>query len=651
MAQTGQSYGKTLPDQVDRIADVFDAHLNLIADVRDLYRERVNLDREYATKLQALARKASEKKAKLTAPLVLGNEPTKVWDENALRRSTLDNAYAQIIASMTLAAQDHVTLADVITSQVTEVLKVIGSKSEETKRKTKSKYDEECIEVETYRSKQSHSSDRHADRAAKQFEQQQIDMNNSKNLYLISIAAANAAKSKFYGEDLVALEDVSFAFATNVMNSHYIFMIQSHSVGHSLHVTEKKQLSHLCPEELQTRLTARFTQVMLHAQQLQLQHQDGLKGRIAIVQTAVGQVNPVQDQDLFVDHNIRPFSAPADWTFEPCSSHYDTNDMNLDAAPKVFLQNKLSKCRSQLEIVQSSVVVQRQDVETHGRLVAGYRPDRSIGDIDELFDTYLESKQKLAFSLSAECNLKAEIDIISAALGGDEGAQMPHSFKSSSFSIPTQCGYCKSSIWGLSKQGKTCKTCGLCVHAKCELKVPAECTGSAGGHKTSASVSRTATRDRWIGSATSSVSSTPTVSSFGHQSATQEVQPAARVVFSFTPTSPFELEVSEGTLVHVLEEDDGSGWVKVADERGGKGLVPASYIEMIDSSEVSHSATQHQTVVLQKTYVRSVYVYQAQGSDELDLSEGELIELTEGPTGGRNYADGWWEGGGRLSNI
>ena len=72
---------------------------------------------------------------------------------------------------------------------------------------------------------------------------------------------------------------------------------------------------------------------------------------------------------------------------------------------------------------------------------------------------------------------------------GDEGSQSPHSFKPTSFSIPTTCGYCKvwlpilefsvkstyslfqSSIWGLSKQGKTCKTCGLCVHAKCELKV------------------------------------------------------------------------------------------------------------------------------------------------------------------------------------
>jgi len=70
----------------------------------------------------------------------------------------------------------------------------------------------------------------------------------------------------------------------------------------------------------------------------------------------------------------------------------------------------------------------------------------------------------------------------------DRGASHPHSFKSSFFSIPTQCGYCQvrvddfyqvdylqtglqSMIWGLSKQGKTCKACGLSVHSKCELKV------------------------------------------------------------------------------------------------------------------------------------------------------------------------------------
>jgi Phorbol esters/diacylglycerol binding domain (C1 domain) len=73
---------------------------------------------------------------------------------------------------------------------------------------------------------------------------------------------------------------------------------------------------------------------------------------------------------------------------------------------------------------------------------------------------------------------------------------------------------CKTSIWGLSKQGKTCKLCGLSVHSKCELKVilyisphwrslmvypkvPAECTGSSGTHQGSvASVARTSTRRR-----------------------------------------------------------------------------------------------------------------------------------------------------------
>lgn len=44
------------------------------------------MEREYAAKLQALARKASEKKAKMTTSFVLGDEPTKVWDESALRK-------------------------------------------------------------------------------------------------------------------------------------------------------------------------------------------------------------------------------------------------------------------------------------------------------------------------------------------------------------------------------------------------------------------------------------------------------------------------------------------------------------------------------------------------------------------------------------
>jgi hypothetical protein len=51
--------------------------------------------------------------------------------------STLDNAYSQTIASMTLSAQDHVNLADAITLQVVDVLKSVEKKSEDTKKKVR----------------------------------------------------------------------------------------------------------------------------------------------------------------------------------------------------------------------------------------------------------------------------------------------------------------------------------------------------------------------------------------------------------------------------------------------------------------------------------------------------------------------------------
>ena len=47
-----------------------------------------------------------------------------------------------------------------------------------------------------------------------------------------------------------------------------------------------------------------------------------------------------------------------------------------------------------------------------------------------------------------------------------------------------------------------------------------------------------------------------------------------------------------GTPVQVVEEDDGSGWVKVSDGRKS-GLVPASYLNKDESSSSSTAAITH----------------------------------------------------------
>lgn len=162
-------------------------------------------------------------------------------------------------------------------------------------------------------------------------------------------------------------------------------------------------------------------------------------------------------------------------------------------------------------------------------------------------------------------------------------------------------------------------------------KVPAECTGVRGDHRVTETPSRTPSTisRKEIGhgsprvassgrsssihsSAADDVGETPTPSSFMQVDAPHGL-PQTRVAFDFTASSPFELSVSgkcillmnmshlmnirflirstEGTTVRVVEEDDGSGWVKVIDNHGGKGLVPASYLETADVNSLEPSGS------------------------------------------------------------
>ena len=54
--------------------------------VRDLFRDRINLEREYATKLQALAKKAADKKSKKMGSLIVGLDPVKAVDESTIKQ-------------------------------------------------------------------------------------------------------------------------------------------------------------------------------------------------------------------------------------------------------------------------------------------------------------------------------------------------------------------------------------------------------------------------------------------------------------------------------------------------------------------------------------------------------------------------------------
>ena len=52
--------------------------------IRELYTQRAVLEREYAMKLQALARKAADKKAKMEQRIAVGPDPSKALDAGTL---------------------------------------------------------------------------------------------------------------------------------------------------------------------------------------------------------------------------------------------------------------------------------------------------------------------------------------------------------------------------------------------------------------------------------------------------------------------------------------------------------------------------------------------------------------------------------------
>ncbi|QRW00037.1 SH3 domain protein [Ceratobasidium sp. AG-Ba] len=651
------SYGKELPDQVPSINATLTHQLVLLADARELIKERVALEKEYALRLsvraithsvrsvfttkQAIAKKAEERRAKHMTPAVLGEECSKAWSDADVRGSTLDKAYTALLTSIENTASDHDSLASALSAEVADPLKTLERSKDESRKKqmaffaklvaerdriygerlkAKQKYDEECDEVETFRQKQDRATDdKHADRAAKQYDQQKTEMQNRKNAYLIQIAIANNIKDRFYDHELPLLED----------------QFQSH------HADTMRRLARL----------------LLHSQALQEGYLKSVGRSVANTQAALNAIDPDQDQVLYASFNRRPFSKPSDWDFEPCDRYYDTPEVIIEPEPKVLLQNKLQRARTKIAELIPIIEDKSREVSRLAKIVESYAANPTLGNYDEVWENLLDGTHQLTDLELVKATHEAEMRVLSEALAG----KLKHFDRSTSFSIPAPCGYCKTSIWGLSKPGKTCKICGISVHIRCELKMPAECGLPPGSSSSKASsINRNASTRSTAPAASpvspnassAALSSPPRANSMTRPSAALAAPapaPAsasaiqAKVLYSYSASGEFEVSITDGTTVGVVEPDDGSGWVKVRNEQGAEGLVPATYIEVLSRSPTVKKRAPPPPVKAAPSakMVKALYSYEASGADELSLQEGATYELTPN---GENYGDGWWEG-------
>ncbi|KAI8943206.1 hypothetical protein NX059_001233 [Plenodomus lindquistii] len=545
------------------------------------------------------------------------------------------------LSTLESRASEHEQFAGALITQLADPLKTLGTRYEDLRklhadyasklekerdgqyaelRKQKGKYDSVCQEVESRRKKVDGAFDHGKGKARNAFEQQQVEMRNVKNTYLISINVTNKQKEMYYHEYvpelLDSMQDLS---ETRVNKLNAIWSLAAH---------------------IETQTLARSTDYLKH------------------LSAEIPRNNPLLDSMMFVRHNAGPWQEPGDFQFEPSPVWLDDNSIAVDESATIFLRNVLMKTKASLGDYRRELDKKRKEVENAKAVRQNIRDGKDKRDEVDVVRAVFAIQEAMHEVERQKVSAEVEVSTITSAVGDLSIGARNHNFKSQTFKIPTNCDLCGDRIWGLSAKGFDCRDCGYTCHSKCEMKVPANCVGeqskeekkklkeerqkaahtvagtngtTAGSHSDMPKLGRSDTVNS-MNTLSSGYSATAHRSVSGAMSPTAEEAPVekkaaapapgsrrnrivapppaqyvkpdgdvapptprsaevrGRMLFAYQENGEGELTVAEGSDVTILEPDDGSGWMKV---RAGsrEGLVPTTYVEVFPATPPTTAST------------------------------------------------------------
>ncbi|KAI5779096.1 hypothetical protein EDC01DRAFT_672062 [Geopyxis carbonaria] len=633
------SFGEELKDAFKPVNAWIAGGIAWLDDIQSFYRERATIEKEYGAKLNALSKKYYEKKSKKSASLTVGDTPQ--MTPGSLESASL-TTWTTILTTTEALASEHDALSVALSTQVCDVLKNIGVRYDDFRKrheslstkllserdgvygelkKSKAEYDSECKHVEEKRQKIDKSYDSSKGKAERSYQNELTEMSNVKNSYIIQINVANHHKRRYYQEDLPevlnSLQDLN---ETRVSKLNTLWTLSSELETNCY----QKSISHL------------ETQISEIARNL-----------------------PQLDSGMFAKHNVCHWNEPPDFVFEASPIWHDNPDMVIDEPAQVYLRNLLQKSKRGMEGLKGEVERRGQEIGKLAENRDKVKLDESMEQKDiDITRALLYSQEDILSHASKLLTYEVQTETILSVVGDVARGTQSHNFKSTSFKIPTNCDLCSERIWGLSSKGFTCTDCGYSCHAKCEMKVPATCPGvldkaakkalkeekrmtmaqnGKNGSETDLSRSNTmssmsssyaAGGGGTLGPARmgSKLSKSPSLSGASTKSASSVTTPTAptaaakttaarRVIapppdryvssppppiqkdesppstpggveqgkmkYAFAGEGEGELKVTEGTTVTIVE-DDGS-WMTVRLSDGSEGIVPTTYVEKIET--------------------------------------------------------------------
>ncbi|KAJ5132411.1 hypothetical protein N7448_006569 [Penicillium atrosanguineum] len=711
-ADAAPQFGAELKDNFKPANTWVSNGISWLDEIQQFYRERSVIEKEYASKLTALCKKYYDRKSKKISPLSVGDTPT--LTPGSLESASLTTWTTQLSTVEAHAAERDKYATDLV-AQVAEPLKHAATQYEEIRKchvdyhtklekerdaaygdlkKAKGKYDGACQEVESRRKKMESSFDHGKAKAQSAYQQQILEMNNYKNLYLISINVTNRLKEKFFHE-----------YVPEVLNG-------------------LQDLN----ETRVTRLNALWTL----AGQLEKASLTNSVNHATNLLNEIPRNDPRLDSMMFLQHNVTQSQEPANMGFEPSPVWHDDATIITDEAAKVFLRNLLGKSKSQVRELRVEADKKRREVESGKKVREGIRQGKDNRSELDIVRSIFYIQEGLHETERKWLTAEVETSTIIAVAGDLSMGAQNHNFRSQTFKIPTNCDLCRERIWGLSAKGFDCRDCGYTCHSKCQMKVPAECPGEqskedkkklkverqeqagvipavdpessvASTHAPSLTRQNTMTSlsSGYAASGARSVSNvatqpTPESPAEGAPAPLAETKPAAaknrrvlappptayisapavtesnskeprgKMLYGYQATGSDEVTVQDGEDVAILEPDDGSGWLRI---RAGssEGLVPAAYVEATTTPSPAPSASPGLTDrpgsvysnssaslagsaapkrvgpavaprrgAKKLQYVEALYEYEARSDVEWSMAEGDRFVVIN-----RDSGDGW----------
>ncbi|EMR87107.1 hypothetical protein ACHAQE_006222 [Botrytis cinerea] len=581
------------------------------SDIEGFYRERSIIEKEYSAKLATLAKKYYEKKTKKSSSLSVGDTP--VMTPGSLESASLTTWTTQLTTLESRAAE-HDRFGGELITQVAEPLKVLGGRFDEIRkrhveyaeklekerdatyadlRKMKGKYDAACQEVENKRKKAESSFDYSKTKAQNAYQQQILEMHNVKNSYLIAINVTNKQKEKYYHEYIPDLLDsLQDLYESRTIKLNAIWSLAA---------------------QLEKGMLERSTEFVNH------------------VLVEIPRNQPTLDCMMFVRHNVGTWQEPPDKPFEPSPVWHDDDAMMVGDTAKVFLRNVLSKSKNQLGDLRREVDLKRREVESTKRVKQQIREGKDKRDEVEVVRAIFALQEELHQVDHRRLTAEVETSTITEAVGDVTLGSKSHNFKSQTFKIPTNCDLCGERIWGLSAKGFDCRDCGYTCHSKCEMKVPAECPGEQTKDekkKLKAERQEAANAVKAPGTGLAdSVAELPTMSRSNTMNSLSSGYAASahRSISAKSPTEETPPDAAGDRRRSISSSLKPSGLIK---KNRVVAPPPTAYVSELPGSSVADVSAS------KEPRGRMLYAYDANGGEEVTVSEGEEITILEPDDGG-----------------